>query len=272
MPATWRIFADWESVTGTEHAGTNSDSRSSTSPSLVHRDPSPRGRGSQSTEPDRFVRVRSIPAWAGEPGAAALGAFLGGVHLRVGGGALHTPHRLNQSSGPSPRGRGSRSAGAPWRARHRSIPAWAGEPVAMSCRHDRRMVHPRVGGGANGTRHQALDLCGPSPRGRGSRTRTLSPGTSSWPIPAWAGEPLPSRTRGRNSPVHPRVGGGAPDERPNSSADWGPSPRGRGSRRRCGPRAPGHGSIPAWAGEPDRNGCLTRRSQVHPRVGGGALG
>ena len=32
MRATWRIFADWAPVTGTEHAGTNPDSQSSTSP------------------------------------------------------------------------------------------------------------------------------------------------------------------------------------------------------------------------------------------------
>src|ERR1700730_1830895 len=50
----------------------------------------------------------------------------------------------------------------------------------------------------------------------------------------------------------------------------GPMARGRGSLGVTGHDLFLHGSIPAWAGEPDRTNRLRGLGRVHPRVGGGA--
>ena len=83
--------------------------------------PSPRGR----------ALGGSIPAWAGKPRRAP-----GEVHPRVGG-------ETGVASGPSPRGRGNRTAGHPFSLIAGSIPAWAGKPSVLA-------------------------PWGPSPRGRGN--------------------------------------------------------------------------------------------------------
>ena len=92
------------------------------------RGPSPRGRGSQRCLRGRRRRLRSIPAWAGEPpnGGAARARLA--VHPRVGGGASDSDSRATLLHGPSPRGRGSRESIAGAGAELGSIPAWAGEP------------------------------------------------------------------------------------------------------------------------------------------------
>ena len=94
----------------------------------VSQGPSPRGRGSHFYAVPRGVNRGSIPAWAGEPGRPPPpGAGLG-VHPRVGGGAPSWKIRWNTTSGPSPRGRGSRGESGGRLRLCGSIPAWAGEP------------------------------------------------------------------------------------------------------------------------------------------------
>ncbi len=172
-------------------------------------------------------------------------------------------------AGPSPRGRGRRSAWRDRATRTRSIPAWAGATAVTWSSLLRSAVHPRVGGGdvpaLAGVRHPV----GPSPRGRGRRSRRGLPTIAPRSIPAWAGATptLPRETR--HEKVHPRVGGGDPPARWGSSSARGPSPRGRGRRA---PKPAGGSvsrSIPAWAGATavTRSSCW--RSAVHPRVGGG---
>ena len=78
----------------------------------------------------------SIPAWAGEPLAQFCVAFttVHRVYPRVGGGTRRG-HRstVNSKAGLSPRGRGNHLEGVSDQRRYavRSIPAWAGEPVAL---------------------------------------------------------------------------------------------------------------------------------------------
>ena len=51
---------------------------------------SPRGRGNRRYRSRRFDYIRSIPAWAGEPGLKAITAELDPVYPRVGGGTETT--------------------------------------------------------------------------------------------------------------------------------------------------------------------------------------
>ena len=149
--------------------------------------PSPRGRGSQNRVRRNRPALRSIPAWAGEPGARITAVSVSKVHPRVGGGARSSPSSVRWRSGPSPRGRGSRPMlREPWDL-VRSIPAWAGEPEAYRILSGKLQVHPRVGGGAAHRPQRAPGVRGPSPRGRGSHAGPARANHVQGSIPAWAG-------------------------------------------------------------------------------------
>ncbi len=110
--------------------------------------------------------------------------------------------------GPSPRGRGNRGDGWPIDRRGGAIPAWAGEPGACALLFGERRGHPRVGGGTPGGRGGGAAVWGPSPRGRGNRSRRAAHNNLPGAIPAWAGEPRPARRWRPHCRGHPRVGGG----------------------------------------------------------------
>ena len=198
------------------------------------------------------IRKGSIPACAGEPRRSAPSPLRDRVHHRVCGGARPLTETVTPVVGPSPRVRGSRAADSRSRCGRGSIPACAGEPRQPRPGSGARWVHPRVCGGAPGSRSLRTPRPGPSPRVRGSR-RDRDPGVDRrGSIPACAGEP--ARTK-------PRTVAGD---------DMGPSPRVRGSpHRRAAGRGAG-GSIPACAGEPAPTCRWTWRRWVHPRVCGGA--
>ena len=108
---------------------------------------SPRGRGKLGFCPSNRVKVRSIPAWAGETLRQAFLTALRTVYPRVGGGNSLGMSRTQRHQGLSPRGRGKRGNAACSRQRLRSIPAWAGETRRRQWREHAAWVYPRVGGG-----------------------------------------------------------------------------------------------------------------------------
>ena len=280
--------------------------------------PSPRGRGNQRTQWEVTALAGSIPAWAGKPQGTGSPWHTRQVHPRVGGETVYDLRRMTDTLGPSPRGRGNRDDYDRVRRRAGSIPAWAGKPAENFFQRYEGKVHPRVGGetenpalggssspyGVRGvhprvggeTRLPSSDHGGfkrsgrgPSPRGRGNRaveagTAVLVRGS----IPAWAGKPRRRTAQGSRAQVHPRVGGETAICASSSSSSCGPSPRGRGNRRkrdaraisqglsprgRGNPRCRAHGarccgSIPAWAGKPEHTHSTQAHTQVHPRVGG----
>jgi hypothetical protein len=151
-----------------------------------------------------------------------------------------------------------------------SIPAQAGEPLALGGRFLHMGVHPRAGGGASICAIIVPTGTGPSPRRRGSRCLVLRTCHDGGSIPAQAGEPLPRSAHLSRWRVHPRAGGGAGKTPARPDAIKGPSPRRRGSRDvQLGLRLD-DGSIPAQAGEPRRAARSEVRRRVHPRAGGGA--
>ena len=68
---------------------------------------SPRGRGNQLGNLTGGAGVRSIPAWAGEPGAVVWAGSRGAVYPRVGGGTAAAAIKTQGRYGLSPRGRGN---------------------------------------------------------------------------------------------------------------------------------------------------------------------
>ena len=192
-------------------------------------------------------RTRSIPAWAGEPGLSPRGR---GNHL--------ARNRIGWCTG--------------------SIPAWAGEPFRASTAQSCARVYPRVGGGTAGCQlTHASSVVGLSPRGRGNhyldfvavdsiqvyprvgggtlsanQAHTVPDGS----IPAWAGEPIASRS--------------IPASRDSTCGlQPGLSPRGRGNPWPSRNAPFNVRSIPAWAGEPHRLPFGMAPFPVYPRVGGG---
>ncbi len=187
----------------------------------------------------------------------------------MGGGTPSEYAAPAQKSGLSPRGRGNPSSPSAGATDLRSIPAWAGEPFRPPCLMTATGVYPRVGGGTCECRRAAIGQRGLSPRGRGNRPPATRSNTGSRSIPAWAGEPVLCVAFCRVGQVYPRVGGGTRWNIRIKKNPTGLSPRGRGNPPAPSVSIAGGGSIPAWAGEPQRPGKTVQPPGVYPRVGGG---
>ena len=229
----------------------------------------------------------SIPAWAGQTNARIVGwgtSPRGSIPAWAGEPNASSWERVSRDDwGLSPRGRGSlASVDGPscWMYRIRSIPAWAGEPRSNCLVHINAWTWsiPAWAGqtGPSWAVHHGHES-GLSPRGRGSLTdagtgsrleRGLSPrgrgkppdvvrldGVACRSIPAWAGEPTRWWRRLSDGIWIRSIPAWAGQTRAVPAAfsgviRTGLSPRGRGS---------------LWAVLSPRV-----RSQVYPRVGGGA--
>ena len=232
---------------------------------------SPRGRGNQKATIPAAGRMRSIPAWAGEPHPPILPVNPPEVYPRVGGGTKCCSRLISTASGLSPRGRGNLRALHPALWPPRSIPAWAGEPATSRVYILLTTVYPRVGGG---TRRRSIRISyglGLSPRGRGNHTVIGGVYDLGGSIPAWAGEPASPQSFTKPSTVYPRVGGGTTSIIAFRLSIRGLSPRGRGNHHRAIPSGCGCRSIPAWAGEPNVDALRRSLWKVYPRVGGGTM-
>ena len=108
---------------------------------------SPRVRGNRRTQTGLGAITRSIPACAGEPYKARVGAQTAAVYPRVCGGTAPVPVGDLRRKGLSPRVRGNRLAWASDHADDRSIPACAGEPRVGLGSGSTGAVYPRVCGG-----------------------------------------------------------------------------------------------------------------------------
>ena len=172
------------------------------------------------------------------------------VYPRVCGGTGDDDNGRAMRRGLSPRMRGNHSRCLALRMSGRSIPAYAGEPVAASAGWLANKVYPRVCGGTGLGVTGSIQLNGLSPRMRGNRT--AGGPRSSWrgSIPAYAGEPAAGGCPARRRWVYPRVCGGTLSAPPSLCHLTGLSPRMRGNPTGVGIGISERRSIPAYAGEP----------------------
>ena len=186
----------------------------------------------------------------------------------MGGEQTDTRSLSNNTSGSSPRGRGTGSRLCAADADHRFIPAWAGNSVPVRPGRQGVPVHPRVGGEQCAEKSGEQSANGSSPRGRGTVALLPEVAPVDRFIPAWAGNSTSGSSRPTPRPVHPRVGGEQARIIPRIFQDLGSSPRGRGTGQVRHDLIVPDRFIPAWAG--NRMSCLRKRSaqSVHPRVGG----
>ena len=130
---------------------------------------SPRVRGNHCMVAQHYRRTGSIPACAGEPFPDSGTALSSGVYPRVCGGTELLEKVVVDGDGLSPRVRGNLPMLNRWCHRWGSIPACAGEPVALVFAKMKGEVYPRVCGGTVGATHKKAPGYGLSPRVRGNR-------------------------------------------------------------------------------------------------------
>ena len=172
--------------------------------------------------------------------------------------------------GLSPRMRGSPQR--PHRLKHRRgpIPAHAGEPGRADVTHRWAGAYPRACGGALRFMAARSVAWGLSPRMRGSRGQRDLGVRLRGPIPAHAGEPFGSGCCWGSSWAYPRACGGAAARAAAIAADWGLSPRMRGSHPQADVVLRDRGPIPAHAGEPPPLRTTACDRRAYPRACGGA--
>ena len=191
------------------------------------------------------------------------------VYPRVCGGTPVTAPSRRFAAGLSPRVRGNPQALDAHVARLRSIPACAGEPMSARRFNWLQTVYPRVCGGTGRRPVSPPPGTGLSPRVRGNPGLQLLAVAFLGSIPACAGEPRPGERIRVPLEVYPRVCGGTILSNHAKGRAFGLSPRVRGNPGRRPRGAPGDGSIPACAGEPDGASPPPARPPVYPRVCGG---
>ena len=153
----------------------------------------PRGRGNLARQGFRQPPDGSIPAWAGQPTSTDTSGIMASVYPRVGGATQQGQTPLQRRMGLSPRGRGNPDSGELVVSFTRSIPAWAGQPLAIGAIVVGLAVYPRVGGATTFRQNSRHSSHGLSPRGRGNRRRYPPQLQVLRSIPAWAGQPATDR-------------------------------------------------------------------------------
>ena len=171
---------------------------------------SPRGRGTALARACRRLKIRFIPAWAGNRSEREARTTSLSVHPRVGGEQARVDFGDCATGGSSPRGRGTGRSHPLSAVGWRFIPAWAGNRGAPQRGRARSAVHPRVGGEQGSKIYRKYGTTGSSPRGRGTGIEAPASGAHGRFIPAWAGNRCSSCWPQRWPPVHPRVGGEQP--------------------------------------------------------------
>ena len=190
------------------------------------------------------------------------------VHPRVRGEQQSSASATAESSGSSPRARGTGCV-APWCwQRPRFIPACAGNRRESSASTRPIAVHPRVRGEQRNRFAAGTASSGSSPRARGTGGRARCMGTALRFIPACAGNRNCARWIGERIAVHPRVRGEQIPSAWQACLKYGSSPRARGTGSGARGVAAQQRFIPACAGNSMICSAMPSTSTVHPRVRG----
>ncbi len=212
---------------------------------------SPHARGTPEPEHLADLRVRFIPACAGNAPPRLIRGRGCPVHPRMRGERHGSGGGAVRFGGSSPHARGTRGWGGRHVPRGRFIPACAGNASMRATTRSPRPVHPRMRGERFGLGAHNLDVHGSSPHARGT------PLALSWAVVgAWA------------VAVHPRMRGERRLTRSVRLGARGSSPHARGTRQQTRRREHVPRFIPACAGNARGPGRHHRPRPVHPRMRG----
>ena len=190
---------------------------------------SPRMRGTLLQQHGFSESLRFIPAYAGNATRRSFVQYAHSVHPRVCGERLNGTGMMHDNAGSSPRMRGTREHLRPFPFSERFIPAYAGNAHPSKPHMSFLSVHPRVCGERAGKRTRNQRRYGSSPRMRGTPSAHRQPRRSRRFIPAYAGNASLASPLSPGSPVHPRVCGERVGRARGTSAQFGSSPRMRGT-------------------------------------------
>ena len=150
---------------------------------------SPPTRGIRAVGRNAARLPRSIPAYAGDPGAATARTAPHTVYPRLRGGSRVTAVYATSPQGLSPPTRGIQSGAWDIRAGRRSIPAYAGDPTIATLVAGSLRVYPRLRGGSRRGSGKGRVVYGLSPPTRGILALAERVGNNGGSIPAYAGDP-----------------------------------------------------------------------------------
>ena len=149
---------------------------------------SPLARGKRGRTSRRSLRVRIIPACAGETPRWRPGSCACSDHPRLRGGNWVIEQPMATTGGSSPLARGKRSQLRCGLAQRRIIPACAGETGRSPRRRWGPRDHPRLRGGNSAPRPSTSSRRGSSPLARGKLEPGVGAPQAGGIIPACAGE------------------------------------------------------------------------------------
>ena len=152
---------------------------------------SPHTRGTLTSVLAGILRVRFIPAYAGNAVRRSSPCSTLTVHPRMRGERLAQRGRTGSLGGSSPHARGTRSDIYNSIMTRRFIPACAGNAVIASYVEVMDSVHPRMRGERAACRFLSNTADGSSPHARGTLPKRQLPVVHAWFIPACAGNALP---------------------------------------------------------------------------------
>ena len=168
---------------------------------------SPHVRGTQSVRTRNTLRLRFIPACAGNTIFIVSVASVRSVHPRMCGEHLAILLPLTPTNGSSPHVRGTRPFLEISTPQQRFIPACAGNTVLKKSDGLCAAVHPRMCGEHEYTMYSVNAVAGSSPHVRGTRQRVRGGHRELRFIPACAGNTWIRAIRKFGRPVHPRMCG-----------------------------------------------------------------
>ena len=229
---------------------------------------SPRMRGTLDYQAQGYIRVRIIPAHAGNSLSESRQPRPPPDHPRACGELMPKARLGSWISGSSPRMRGTRAGRQPSWPRCRIIPAHAGNSMRVVEAIPPLPDHPRACGELRKPSAPKSGASGSSPRMRG----TLGCGGvccgSHRIIPAHAGNSAaPGRPR-LPQPDHPRACGELLRAEVCRVGSFGSSPRMRGTLQELDHRGRPNRIIPAHAGNSITHSCQISCQSDHPRACG----
>ena len=219
---------------------------------------SPRMRGTPIKDGRQIDGAGIIPAYAGNTcWCRRLGCRIRD-HPRVCGEHSDGGRGAHNSTGSSPRMRGTLISAVNPRLDHVIIPAYAGNTGYHPARHRQTRDHPRVCGEHLRARPEGCAGWGSSPRMRGTQSVHTSRMSVHGIIPAYAGNTSFFQRSSSNYRDHPRVCGEHFPIVACCGMAWGSSPRMRGTPRPLPSPMFGTGIIPAYAGNTLQSSGITR--------------
>ena len=215
-----------------------------------------------------MLRLRFIPAYAGNARPTITGTRSGAVHPRIRGERLLARPGVTVESGSSPHTRGTQPFDPELEPGERFIPAYAGNACPGRRRRAGPSVHPRIRGERLVRWKTSARTRGSSPHTRGTRPNLSASELGNRFIPAYAGNAMVTTVSAGLNAVHPRIRGERNIAKQIDTDPGGSSPHTRGTRSRRAAPLWRNRFIPAYAGNAARSRRPSTCPPVHPRIRG----